>query len=72
MSDSTANFNILNTGKPGDTRELSEAALEQLKFAGKYESYSRTYEMDGLQWEIQSKFTKPTGSTFYILVCLEE
>lgn len=72
MDNSSGNFNILKPGKPGDTRELSETALDKLNLAGKYDSYSRLYEMDGLPWEIQSKLTKPTGETFFILVCLGE
>lgn len=72
MDNSPGNFNILKPGKPGDTRELSETVLETLKIEGKYDSYFQVYELDGLRWKTQSKITRPTGETFYILVCLEE
>ena len=72
MDNPPGDFNIIKPGKPGDARELSEPALEELQLKGKYDSYSQVYELDGFQWKIQGKITKLTGETFYIIVCLGE
>jgi hypothetical protein len=65
-------LNVLKPWKPGDTREISERKLKQLRLEGKYDSYSRTYELDGRSWKIQSQLSHPSGDTIYTLVCINE
>lgn len=63
-------FNVIRPWKPGDTREISEHALKQVRLEGKYDSYSQTYEIDGSQWKIQSQLSHLSGDTLYTLVCI--
>ena len=73
MTDNPAqDFNILRSWNPGDEREVPEAFLQELQIAGKFDSYSQSYEIDGLHWKIQSKVTRTTGETFYLLLCLNK
>ncbi len=65
-------FNVLRAWNPGDTREVSERALRQVRLEGKYDSYSQVYELDGERWKIQGQLSHPSGETFYTLVCLSE
>ena len=54
--------------KPGDTREIDEAGLDRLQLAdGIYDSYSRTYALDGMRWRIESKVCLAGGRTVYTL-----
>ena len=65
-------FNVLKPWKAGDTRDLPEAKLKQVQLEGKYDSYSRTYEIDGHVWKIQSQISKSSGETIFTLVCVDE
>ena len=65
-------FNVLKPWKPGDTREVGERKLKQLNLEGKFDSYSRTYEIDAHTWKIQSQVSQATGETLYTLVCVDE
>ena len=65
-------FNVLKPWKPGDTREVGERRLKQLNLEGKFDSYSRTYEIDGHKWKTQSQVSQATGETLYTLVCVDE
>ena len=70
--DPVQDFNVLRSWKPGDAREISETILKELLIAGKFDSYSQMYEIDGLNWKIQSKVARPTGETFFLLLCLNK
>ena len=48
MTDNPAqNFNILRSWNPDDEREVPEAFLKELQIAGKFDSYSQMYVIDG-------------------------
>ena len=68
----TSPFNVLKPWKAGDTRQVAERALKQVQLDGKYDSYSKTYQIDGHSWEIQSKLSQASGETMYTLVCVGE
>ena len=54
--------------RPGDTREIDQAGLDRLQLAdGVYDSYTRTYALDGLRWRIESKVCFAGGRTIYTL-----
>lgn len=72
MNQSGADFNILREWKPGDTREVLDAALKRARLEDRYDSYSQTYRLDGRLWKIRGQISKSTGETLYTLVCLEE
>ena len=63
-------FNIIRPWNPGDTREVPERALKQIRLEGKYDSYSQVYELDGRLWKIQGQVSTPSGETIYTLVCV--
>jgi len=65
-------FNVLKPWKPGDTRDVSEQVLKQIRLEGRYDSYSQTYELDGRAWKIQGQVSQPSGETLYSLVCVNE
>ncbi|MGA3328328.1 MAG: hypothetical protein ABSF45_28085 [Terriglobia bacterium] len=65
-------FNVLQPWKPGDTREVPERTLKQVRLEGKYDSYSQIYKLDGRQWKIQGQLSHPSGDTIYTLVCVNE
>ncbi len=65
-------FNVLQPWKPGDTREVRERALKQVRLEGKYDSYAQVYELDGHRWKIQGQLSHPSGDTVYTLVCVNE
>ncbi len=65
-------FNVLKPWKPGDTRQITEGKLKQLNIEGKFDSYSRTYEIDGHNWKTQSQVSQASGETLYTLVCVNE
>ncbi len=65
-------FNVLRPWQPGDTRELPERVLKSARLAGKFDSYSQVYELDGYRWKIQGQVNMPSGETVYTLVCVNE
>ena len=65
-------FNVLKPWKAGDTRDVGERKLKEIQLAGKYDSYSRTYELDGHAWKIQNQMSQASGETLYTLVCVDE
>ena len=64
-------FNVLKPWKPGDTREIPERKLKQVRLEGKYDSYSRTYEIDGRHGRF-GQVSQASGETLYTLVCVDE
>jgi hypothetical protein len=65
-------FNVLKPWKAGDTRDIGERKLKQLNLDGKFDSYSRSYEIDKHLWKIQSQISQASGETLYTLVCVDE
>ena len=65
-------FNVLKPWKPGDTRDIPERKLKQLNLEGKFDSYSKIYEIDGRSWKIQGQVSQASGETLYTLVCVNE
>jgi hypothetical protein len=65
-------FNVLKSWKPGDTREIPERQLKQIRLEGKYDSYDRTFELDGRKWKIQAQLSHPSGETIYTFVCVDD
>ena len=72
MFEAVADFNILREWRPGDTRDVPEAALKQARLEDRYDSYSQAYRLDGHLWKVRGQISKPTGDTIYTLVCVEE
>jgi hypothetical protein len=71
-SDPSDPFNVLREWKPGDTREVREAALRQARIEDRYDSYAQTYRFDGRLWKIRGQMSLASGETVYTLVCVEE
>jgi hypothetical protein len=65
-------FKVIRTWKPGDTRELSERALKQVRIDGRFDSYAQLYEIDGARWKVAGKVSQASGETLYTLVCVNE
>jgi hypothetical protein len=65
-------FNVLKPWKAGDTRQIPERQLKQLQLDGKYDSYSKNYEIDSHLWEIQTRVSQASGETMFTLVCVDE
>ena len=72
MSPSPGNLNVLKDWKPGDAREVSDAALKKARIEGLFDSYSQVYQLDGKRWKVRDQISKPTGETVYTLVCVNE
>ncbi|HEV2492880.1 MAG TPA: hypothetical protein VG204_07380 [Terriglobia bacterium] len=72
MDNPLGSLKVLKTWKPGDTRELSEKVLKAIRLEGRYDSYSQTYDLDGLRWKVQGQVSQPSGETIYTLVCVNE
>ena len=62
-------FNVLKPWKPGDTREVPERKLKQVRLEGKYDSYSQTYDLDG-RFEIQDSL--PSGTSTHSFAVTSE
>jgi hypothetical protein len=65
-------FNVLKPWKAGDTRDVPERKLKQLRLEDKFDSYSKTYEIDNHQWKIQGQMSQSSGETLFTLVCVDE
>ena len=72
MNSSSEGLKILKAWKAGDTRPLSEKTLRQAQLEGRYDSYAQVYQLDGLDWKVQSQMSYPSGETIYTLVCVNE
>ena len=51
----------------GDKRDITEEELKTLRDKGLYDSYDKTYLMNGFKWTIVSKLVSPDSSVFYTL-----
>ena len=62
-------LNVLQPPKEGDRRTLSEQDLDKLHEEGCYDSYSRHYTIQGMNWTVINKICRSDGTTEYILEC---
>ncbi|MDE3178970.1 MAG: hypothetical protein KGM47_04845 [Acidobacteriota bacterium] len=65
-------FNVLKNWKPGDTRQMAEAALKKARVEGLFDSYSQVYEFDNARWKVRDQVSLASGETIYTLVCVNE
>jgi hypothetical protein len=62
-------LNVLQPPKSGDRRVLNERDLDKLDEEGCYDSYSRCYTIQGMNWMVVNKISRADGTTEYILEC---
>jgi hypothetical protein len=55
--------------KEGDKRDIIDKELRILDENGLYDSYDRTYKIDGFKWKIVSKLVNPDSRVVYTLEC---
>lgn len=65
-------FNVLKAWKPGETRDVPERLLKQARLDGKFDSYSRVYEIDGYRWKVRERMNLASGETIITLICVNE
>ena len=53
----------------GDKRDITDKELKALDEKGLYDSYDRTYKIDGFKWKIVSKLVAPNSKVVYTLEC---
>lgn len=53
--------------KEGDKRDITDKDLKILDEIGLYDSYDRTYKIDGFKWKIVSKLVNPDSRVTYTL-----
>lgn len=53
--------------KEGDKRDITDKDLKILDEMGLYDSYDRTYKIDGSKWKIVSKSVNPDSRVTYTL-----
>ena len=54
----------------GDKRDITEKELKTLRDKGLYDSYDKTYLLNGYKWKIVSKLVKPDSTVVYTLECV--
>ena len=64
-------LNVFEPPKPGDRRALKESDLDRLEEEGCYDSYSKVYTIQGMNWKVVNKICRANGTTEYILECGE-
>ena len=55
--------------KEGDKRDITDKELRILDEKGLYDSYDRTYRIDGFKWKIVSKLVSSDSRVVYTLGC---
>lgn len=55
--------------KEGDKRDITDKGLKALDERGLYDSYDRTYKIDGFKWKVVSKLVNPDSRVIYTLEC---
>ena len=53
----------------GDTRQLDDWALDRVYETDRYDSYDRTYIIDGARWKITHETHQADGRCMYTLQC---
>lgn len=71
MSHPFGPLNVVRNWKPGDTREVVAGELDRLHGTAAYDSYSRLYRIDGVNWQREGQISRPDGQTVYILRCVD-
>ena len=54
----------------GDKRDITEKELKTLRDKGLYDSYDKTYVINGFKWKIVSKLINPDSTVVYTLECV--
>jgi hypothetical protein len=54
----------------GDKRNLTDKELKALDEKGLYDSYDRTYKIDGFKWKIVFKLVNSNSRVVYTLECV--
>ena len=54
----------------GDKRDITEKELKTLRDKGLYDSYDKTYVINGFKWKIVSKLVNPDSTVVYTLECV--
>ena len=54
----------------GDKRDITEKELKTLRDKGLYDSYDKTYVINGFKWKIVSKLVSPDSTVVYTLECV--
>lgn len=54
----------------GDEREIPEKELKTLNEKGLYDSYDKTYIINGFKWKIVSKVVNSDSKVTYTLECM--
>jgi len=54
----------------GDKRDIAEKELKTLRDKGLYDSYDKTYVINGFKWKIVSKLVNPDSTVVYTLECV--
>ncbi len=54
----------------GDKRDITEKELKTLRDKGLYDSYDKTYSMNGFKWKTVSKLVNPDSTVVYTLECV--
>jgi hypothetical protein len=54
----------------GDKRDITDKELKALDEKGLYDSYDRTYKIDGFKWKIVSKLVAPDSKLVYTMECV--
>jgi hypothetical protein len=63
---------IIQPRQIGDRCILSEKELDKLVAQDSYDSYSRTYIVQGMHWRVVDKTCQANGTTLYTLECESE
>jgi hypothetical protein len=53
----------------GDKRDITEKELKTLYEKGLYDSYDKSYRINGFKWKIVSKVVNPDLKVVYTLEC---
>jgi hypothetical protein len=61
--------NIQNWNE-GDKKEITEKELKSLYENGLYDSYDKTYIINGFKWKVVSKVVNPDSRVTYTLECV--
>ena len=54
----------------GDKRDITEKELKTLRDKGLYDSYDKTFVINGFKWKIVSKLVNPDSTVVYTLECV--
>ena len=61
----------IQTWNEEDKRDITEKELKTLRDKGLYDSYDKTYVINGFKWKIASKLVSPDSTVVYTLECVD-